>query len=121
MTMKSRQHFTEQAQTELAINLLTKKIPKGKRSKCHCISHKKIKTLRRAANATKQLREKRGEKARVVFLWAAVVQEVKKSFSYQKVASSIPCRSVLDQGTEPLIAPDVLDTARSEERRVETE
>src|SRR4029434_1601954 len=38
---------------------------------------------------------------------ATVVQEVKKSFSNQKVASSIPCRSVLEQGTEPLIAPDV--------------
>ena len=37
----------------------------------------------------------------------ALVQEVKKSFSNQKVASSIPCRSVLEQGTEPLIAPDV--------------
>ena len=36
-----------------------------------------------------------------------VVQEVKKSFSNQKVASSIPCRSVLEQDTEPLIAPDV--------------
>ena len=36
-----------------------------------------------------------------------MVQEVKKSFSNQKVASSIPCRSVLEQGTEPLIAPDV--------------
>src|SRR4029434_2302284 len=34
---------------------------------------------------------------------ATVVQEVKKSFSKQKVASSIPCRSVLEQGTEPLI------------------
>ena len=39
--------------------------------------------------------------------WAAVVQEVKKSFSNQKVASSIPCRSVLEQDNEPLIAPDV--------------
>ena len=38
---------------------------------------------------------------------AAVVQEVEKSFSNQMVASSIPCRSVLEQGTEPLIAPDV--------------
>ena len=37
----------------------------------------------------------------------SVVQEVKKSFSNQKVASSIPCRSVLEQDTEPLIAPDV--------------
>ena len=36
-----------------------------------------------------------------------VVQEVKKSFSNQKVASSIHCRSVLEQDTEPLIAPDV--------------
>src|SRR4029434_6790407 len=35
------------------------------------------------------------------------LQEVKKSFSNQKVASSIPCRSVLEQDTEPLIAPDV--------------
>ena len=34
-----------------------------------------------------------------------MVQEVKKSFSNQKVA--IPCRSVLEQDTEPLIAPDV--------------
>ena len=34
-----------------------------------------------------------------------MVQEVEKSFSNQKVASLIPCRSVLD--TEPLIAPDV--------------
>ena len=33
-------------------------------------------------------------------------QEVEKSFSNQKVASSIPCRSVLGQDTEPLIAPD---------------
>ena len=41
-----------------------------------------------------------------VVLGAAVVQEVKKSFSNQKVASSIPCRSVLEQDTEPLIAPD---------------
>ena len=38
---------------------------------------------------------------------ATVVQEVNKSFSNQKVASSIPCRSVLEQDTEPLIAPDV--------------
>ena len=38
---------------------------------------------------------------------ATVVQEVEQSFSYQKVASSIPCRSVLEQDTEPLIAPDV--------------
>ena len=38
---------------------------------------------------------------------AAVAQEVEKSFSNQKVASSIPCRSVLEQDTEPLIAPDV--------------
>ena len=38
---------------------------------------------------------------------ATVVQEEKKSVSNQKVASSIPCRSVLEQGTEPLIAPDV--------------
>ena len=36
-----------------------------------------------------------------------MVQEVKKSFSNQRVASSIPCRSVLEQGTEPRIAPDV--------------
>ena len=36
-----------------------------------------------------------------------VVQEVEKSFSNQKVASSIPCWSVLEQDTEPLIAPDV--------------
>ena len=32
---------------------------------------------------------------------------VEKSFSNQKVASSIPCRNVLEQDTEPLIAPDV--------------
>ena len=38
---------------------------------------------------------------------ATVVQEVKKSFSNQKVASSIPCRGVLEQDTEPQIAPDV--------------
>ena len=38
---------------------------------------------------------------------ATEVQEVDKSFSNQKVASSIPCRSVLVQDTEPLIAPDV--------------
>ena len=36
-----------------------------------------------------------------------VVQEVEKSFSNQKVASSITCRSDLEQDTEPLIAPDV--------------
>ena len=40
-------------------------------------------------------------------LWATVVKEVEKSFSNQRVASSIPCRSVLEQDTEPLIAPDV--------------
>ena len=38
---------------------------------------------------------------------ATVVQEVEKSFSNQKVFSSIPCRSVLEQDTEPRIAPDV--------------
>ena len=38
---------------------------------------------------------------------AAVAQEEEKSFSNQKVASSIPCPSVLEQDTEPLIAPDV--------------
>src|SRR4029434_7791853 len=38
---------------------------------------------------------------------ATVVQEVEKSFSNQRVACSIPCRSVLEQDTEPLIAPDV--------------
>ena len=43
----------------------------------------------------------------IEFSWATVVQEVEKSFSNQKVASSIPCRSVLEQDTEPLIAPDV--------------
>ena len=32
---------------------------------------------------------------------------VEKLFSNQKVASSIPCRSVLEQDTEPLIAPYV--------------
>ena len=57
MTVKSRQHFTEQAQTELAINL-TEKMPEGKRSKVLLYFAQK------AANATKQLREKRGEKAR---------------------------------------------------------
>ena len=36
-----------------------------------------------------------------------MVQEVEKSFSNRKVASSIPCRSVLEQDTEPLIASDV--------------
>ena len=36
-----------------------------------------------------------------------MVQEVEKSFSNQKVASSIPCRSVSEQDIEPLIAPDV--------------
>ena len=34
---------------------------------------------------------------------ATVVQDVEKSVSNQKVASSIPCRSVLEQDTEPLI------------------
>src|SRR4029434_5260183 len=41
------------------------------------------------------------------FPGATVVQWVEKSVSNQKVASSIPCRSVLEQDTEPLIAPDV--------------
>src|SRR4029434_2421582 len=41
------------------------------------------------------------------YVGATVVQEVEKSFSNQKVASSIPCRSVLEQDTEPLISPDV--------------
>ena len=36
----------------------------------------------------------------------AVVQEVEMLFSTQKVASSIPCQSVLEQDTEPLIASD---------------
>ena len=38
---------------------------------------------------------------------AAVVQAVKKSFGNLKVASSIPCQSILEQDTEPLIGPDV--------------
>ena len=43
----------------------------------------------------------------VLVIGAAVVQEVKKSLSNPKVASSIPCRSILEQDTEPLIASDV--------------
>ena len=43
----------------------------------------------------------------MILVRVTVVQEVKKSFSKQNVASSIPCRSVLEQDTEPLIAPDV--------------
>ena len=43
----------------------------------------------------------------LVCLGATVVQEVEKSFSNLKVASSIPCGSVLEQDTEPLIAPGV--------------
>src|SRR4029434_7254383 len=39
--------------------------------------------------------------------YGATVVQVEKSFSNQKVASSIPCRCVLEQDTEPLIAPDV--------------
>src|SRR4029434_9253239 len=39
--------------------------------------------------------------------WGDSGTVVEKSFSNQKVASSIPCRSVLEQDTEPLIAPDV--------------
>ena len=39
--------------------------------------------------------------------WAIVVQEVEKSFSNLKVASSIPCWSVLQQDTKSLIAPEV--------------
>src|SRR4029434_5197303 len=35
------------------------------------------------------------------------VEEANQSRSKQTVASSIPCRSVLEQDTEPLIAPDV--------------
>ena len=35
------------------------------------------------------------------------MQGVEKSVSNQKVASSIPCRSVFEQDTEPLIAPGV--------------
>src|SRR4029434_6428174 len=38
---------------------------------------------------------------------ATVVQGVEKSFSNQKVASSIPCRSVLEQDTEPPNCSDV--------------
>src|SRR4029434_10321482 len=38
MTVKSSQHFTEQAQTELAINFLTEKIPKSKRSKLKSVA-----------------------------------------------------------------------------------
>src|SRR4029434_6801698 len=38
---------------------------------------------------------------------ATVVQEVEKSFSNQKVVSSILCRGVLERDTEPLIAPGV--------------
>src|SRR4029434_4837245 len=41
------------------------------------------------------------------FPGATVVQEEEKSYSNQKVVSSIPCRSVLEQDAEPLIAPDV--------------
>src|SRR4029434_8356728 len=40
-------------------------------------------------------------------LWGDSGTVVEKSFSNQKVASSIHCRSVLEQDTEPLIAPDV--------------
>ena len=36
-----------------------------------------------------------------------MVYEVEKSVAIRRVASSIPCQSVLEQDTEPLIAPDV--------------
>src|SRR4029434_8030228 len=39
--------------------------------------------------------------------WGDSGTVVEKSFSNQKVASLIPCRSVPEQDTEPLIAPDV--------------
>src|SRR4029434_10651410 len=42
-----------------------------------------------------------------VCLGGAVAQEAERSFSNQEIASSIPCRSVLEQDTESLIAPDV--------------
>src|SRR4029434_3583109 len=56
MTVKSRQ-----AQTKLAIK---RKYRKVNGQKCGGISHQNIQTARRAANATKQLREKSGEKAK---------------------------------------------------------
>src|SRR4029434_7629617 len=59
MTVKSRQHYTEQAQTELAINLLTEKMPKDKWSKVWLYFAQKDSTTRRAANATKHLRVER--------------------------------------------------------------
>ena len=51
---------------------------------------------------------------------AAVIQEVKKSFSNQKVASSTPCRSVLEQDTEDTIAPDVQCAISVNEKNVYT-
>src|SRR4029434_1669446 len=63
-TVKSRQHFTEQAQTELAINLLTEKIPKGKWSKVWLYFAQKDSNIATCSKYNK-LREKRGEKARV--------------------------------------------------------
>src|SRR4029434_3328839 len=43
----------------------------------------------------------------VAYMWGVSGTVVEKSFSNQKVASSIPCRNILEQDTEPLIAPDV--------------
>src|SRR4029434_528017 len=63
MTVKSMQHFTEQAQTELAINLLTEKMPKGKRSKVWLYFAQKDSNKAPCSKCNKTIACKGGEKS----------------------------------------------------------
>src|SRR4029434_1642386 len=65
MTVKSMQHFTEQAQTELAINLLTEKMPKGKRSNVWLYFAQKDPNNATCRKRNKTIACRGGEKARV--------------------------------------------------------
>ena len=64
MTAKSRQHFTEQAQTELAINL-TEKMPKDKWSKVWLYFAQKDSNNATCSKCNKTIACKEGEKLRV--------------------------------------------------------
>ena len=64
MTVKSMQHFTEQAQTELAINLLTEKIPKGKRSKVWLYFAQKDSNIATCSKCNKTIAWKEGREGK---------------------------------------------------------
>src|SRR4029434_8471582 len=80
MTVKSMQQFTEQAQTELAINLLTEKIPKGKRSKVWLYFAPKYSNIATCSKCNKTIACKEGREGKE----STAVQQPKTRVGYRE-------------------------------------